>query len=72
MSLGTLYVNISTTRGALPVAIVKHFGLDVKIVDPAREDETFQKTFPLKRIPTFVFPDGTTLIESLAVNVYCK
>lgn len=50
---------------------MKHLGLDIKVVNAAG-DETFEKNFPLKKIPAFIGADGFTLNESIAVNLYCK
>lgn len=50
---------------------MKHLGLDIKVAD-ASGDETFEKNFPLKKIPAFIGADGFTLNESIAVNLYCK
>lgn len=67
MSIGTLYSD-SVTRTKVPDALVKHFGLDVKIVKP---DATYEKNFPLKRLPAFIGNDGFKLTETIAISLYC-
>lgn len=49
--------------------MVKHFNLDVKIVDPASSD-VFKKTFSLGKVPAFVGPKGVKLTEVIAISVY--
>ncbi|WPK24909.1 hypothetical protein PUMCH_002208 [Australozyma saopauloensis] len=69
MSQGTLYAN-SRIRAVIPTALVKHFNLDVKIVDPASSAE-YTKFFPLGKVPAFVGPKGVKLTEVIAISVYC-
>lgn len=69
MSQGTLYAN-TRIRAVIPTALVKHFNLDVKIVDPAQCSE-FANIFPLGKVPTFVGPKGVKLTEVIAISVYC-
>lgn len=72
MSLGTLYAGFRT-RTVVPVALVKHYGLDIKVVDPKEEQQKeFAETFPLKKVPAFVGADGYKLVESIAVDLYRK
>lgn len=69
MSQGTLYAN-ERVRALIPVALIKHFKLDVKIVDPA-SCKTYSKLFPLGKVPAFVGPKGVKLTEVIAISVYC-
>ena len=69
MSLGTLYVNHGIRTVAV-AALVRHFKLDVKIVDPATCSE-FPKMFPLAKFPAFIGPKGVKLTEVIAIAVYC-
>lgn len=69
MSQGTLFAN-SKTRALIPVALIKHFKLDVEIVD-ADNSDLFKKTFPLGKVPAFVGPKGLKLTEVIAISIYC-
>lgn len=69
MSQGTLYAN-ERTRALIPVALIKHFNLDVKIVDPASCAD-YTKLFPMGKVPAFVGPKGVKLVEVIAISVYC-
>ncbi|KAF3993070.1 hypothetical protein FT663_00894 [Candidozyma haemuli var. vulneris] len=66
MSQGTLYAD-QKIRGAVPKAIIKAYNLDVKV---AELDATFEKLFPLKKVPAFVGPKGLKLTEIIAVSLY--
>lgn len=66
MSQGTLYVS-ERIRGVIPKAIVKAFKLDIKVAEP---DATFNKYFPLGKIPAFVGPKGLKLTEIIAISLY--
>ncbi|AET38899.1 translation elongation factor EF1B gamma Ecym_3413 [Eremothecium cymbalariae DBVPG len=68
MSLGTLYYRLPS-RSVLPIAIIKSLGLDVKIVE-ADSDETFAKSFPLKKVPAFIGSKGQKLHEVIAITRY--
>lgn len=70
MSQGTLYAN-ERIRAIFPKALIKHFNLDVKIVDPASDKATFDKYFPTGKVPAFVGPKGLKLTEVLAITLYC-
>lgn len=67
MSTGTLFVT-EQIRSLPPKALVKHFNLDVKLTD---KDESYQKNFPLAKIPAFVGPKGFKLHEVIAICIYC-
>lgn len=67
MSQGTLYATVQA-RGILPKALIKHFGLDVKVSD---KDAVYNKHFPLNKIPAFVGPKGFKLTEVIAISLYC-
>ena len=59
---------------ALPLAIINHFKLDIKIADPTN-DETFAKQFPLKKVPALIDVNQETgevfkLTEVIAVVQY--
>lgn len=69
MSQGTLFA-ASQIRGIIPTALVKHYNLDVKVVDQSTSD-VFKKTFPLGKVPAFVGPKGVKLTEVIAISVYC-
>lgn len=69
MSQGTLYAN-ERVRAIIPAALIKHFNLDVKIVDPA-SCSNYSKFFPLGKVPAFVGPKGVKLTEVIAISVYC-
>lgn len=66
MSQGTLYAN-ERVRGVVPKAIIKAFKLDVTVAEP---DATYQKYFPLGKVPAFVGPKGLKLIEVIAISIY--
>lgn len=70
MSQGTLYAD-RRIRTVAVTAIVKHFNLDVKIVAPADDKATFDKYFPVGKVPAFVGPKGLKLTESIAIAIYC-
>lgn len=70
MSQGTLYAN-EKIRTVLAKAVVKHLNLDVKIVDPANDQATYDKYFPTGKYPAFVGPKGLKLTEVLAIVLYC-
>lgn len=69
MSQGTLFAN-SRTRGVIPTALVKHFKLDVDIVD-AFSSDVYKRNFPLGKVPGFIGPKGVKLTEVIAVSIYC-
>lgn len=69
MSQGTLYAS-EKIRGLIAKALVKHFGLHVKVVN-ADESAEFKKIFPLKKVPAFVGPKGVKLTEVIAISIYC-
>lgn len=69
MSQGTLYAD-SRIRSVITSAVVKHFNLDVKVVDPASSAE-YKRDFPLAKVPAFVGPKGVKLTEAIAISVYC-
>ncbi|SCU77485.1 LAMI_0A01310g1_1 [Lachancea mirantina] len=69
MSLGTLYAN-SRIRCRVPKGLVQHLKLDVKIVAPEDDKVTFEKKFPLDRVPDFVGADGFKLTECIAIMYY--
>lgn len=69
MSQGTLFAD-SKIRGVIPTALVKHFKLDVEIVDPA-SSAAYKKHFPLAKVPAFIGPKGVKLTEVIAISVYC-
>ncbi|KAM9939405.1 hypothetical protein OXX80_001115 [Metschnikowia pulcherrima] len=68
MSQGTLFAD-SKIRGVIPTALVKHFKLDVEIVDPA-SSAVYKKHFPLAKVPAFIGPKGVKLTEVIAISVY--
>ncbi|ODV79265.1 translation elongation factor eEF1 gamma [Suhomyces tanzawaensis NRRL Y-17324] len=67
MSLGTLYFS-ERTRAWIPKAVIKHFDLDVKIVDASGKD--FTDKFPLGKVPAFAGPKGFKLTEVMAITIY--
>lgn len=67
MSQGTLYAT-QQIRSLAPKALIKHFGLDVKITE---KDDTYHKYFPLDKIPAFIGPKGLKLHEVIAICLYC-
>ena len=69
MSQGTLYGNFRI-RTWVPQALIKHYGLDVKVIAPEDDEEQFAKQFPLKKVPAFVGPTGFKLTEVIAVLHY--
>ncbi|KAM3162867.1 Elongation factor 1-gamma 1 [Lachancea thermotolerans] len=69
MSLGTLYGNFRI-RTWVPQAIIKKFGLDIKIIAPEDNEQQFAKDFPLKKVPGFLGPEGFKLTETMAVMYY--
>lgn len=68
MSLGTLFAT-EQIRSLPPKALIKHFNLDVKFAD--KEDSSYQKYFPLAKIPCFIGPKGFKLQEVIAICIYC-
>lgn len=70
MSQGTLYAN-EKVRAVFTKAVVNYLKVDVKIVDPATEQATFDKYFPTGKYPAFVGPKGLKLTETLAITLYC-
>ncbi|KAI3405289.2 hypothetical protein KGF56_001901 [Candida oxycetoniae] len=56
-----------TLRSVAPKALVKHFNLDVAFSD---KDATYEKYFPLNKIPAFVGPKGLKLTEVIAICIY--
>lgn len=68
MSQGTLFAN-DRTRARIATAVVKHFKLDVDIVD-ADSSAVFAKNFPLAKVPAFIGPKGVKLIEVIAISIY--
>ncbi|OBA21864.1 translation elongation factor eEF1 gamma [Metschnikowia bicuspidata var. bicuspidata NRRL YB-4993] len=68
MSQGTLFAD-SKIRGAIPTALIKHFNLDVEIVEP-ESSAAFKKSFPLAKVPGFIGPKGVKLNEVIAISVY--
>lgn len=68
MSLGTLFAS-QQIRSVPPKAIIKHYGLDVKISD--KEDPLYAKYFPLGKIPGFIGPKGLKLHEVIPITINC-
>ncbi len=66
MSQGTLYVGESS-RGLLLKGLIKHYKLDINVTD---RDATYQKLFPLGKVPAFVGPKGYKLTEVIAIVLY--
>mmetsp|Transcript_1098 Transcript_1098/g.1106 ORF Transcript_1098/g.1106 Transcript_1098/m.1106 type:complete len:409 (-) Transcript_1098:76-1302(-) len=67
MSSGTLY-GAQQIRTVPPKALIKHFNLDVKVVETL--DKAYEKDFPLAKIPCFVGPKGFKLQEVIAISIY--
>ncbi|KAG7192905.1 uncharacterized protein KQ657_001362 [Scheffersomyces spartinae] len=66
MSLGTLFAT-QQIRSVPPKAIIKHYGLDVKISD--KEDPLYTKNFPIAKIPAFIGPKGLKLHEVIPITI---
>lgn len=69
MSLGTLYDIEGKTRTIVPLALIKHFNLDISV---AAMDAAAKEKFPLGRVPAFEGANGFKLTEAIAINIYCK
>lgn len=74
MSQGTLYGDLKyddrRIRTIISGAIIKHFGLDVKIVNPDEDQDRFRNFFPTGKLPAFIGPGGYKLTEVIAVCIY--
>jgi len=68
MSQDTLYATESI-RTVLLKGLIKHYKLDINVVG---KDATFEKTFPLGKIPAFIGPKGLKLTEVIAIVLYGK
>lgn len=69
MSLGTLYSNEKSPRAYTLVGLIKHFKLEVEIVN-AKESAEFAENFPLKKVPAFIDAKGFKLTEFPAIAFY--
>lgn len=74
MSQGLLYGDLKyedrRIRTIIAGAIIKHFGLDVKIVNPDEDQDRFRNFFPTGKLPAFIGPGGYKLTEVIAVCIY--
>lgn len=69
MSEGTLYIlttpgEARRTRAILPAALVEYFKLPFKLSGP---DEIYPSKFPARVVPSFAYPDGRILVESIPI-----
>lgn len=74
MVVGTLYKSVNAgeplrTRVIFPVGLVKKYNLDVELGGP---DAHFPSEFPAAAVPSFRFPDGETLTESIPISFFRK
>lgn len=70
MSLGTVITG-KRTRALAVNAIIKHYDLDVKVLDSYDDQPVFQKAFPLQKVPVFIGEKGFKLHEAFAICLYC-
>jgi elongation factor 1-gamma len=70
MSLGTLYVQDGTIRPILSDLLVRHYNLDIKLIDTKEAGPEYAEQFPLKLVPAFIGRNTYKLTESIPVNIY--
>lgn len=52
------------TRAIVPAALVEHFKLPYTLSGP---DDIYPSKFPARLVPSFAYPDGSTLVESIPI-----